>query len=278
MSYFFSLSFLNAVTVVFLNFNLPVLAACDICSRKTRVGWEQLSTEDQHCQELSHPWGRKEKIYIPPPPPHTRVSYSGSPAHPLLNGTLSGGNVKDGFSFLCNSEMMRNHRTTVNKIHCLPRALQWNGHPEEAPWGQALVWRSAPFSRAHPRPRHRVGLGWMFGGDGWMDSMPVFGGHEAHVSDGSQMGWISSVDEGGPSAVCPPAPGLIELIKIKQIVTLAWKIGTAWNILKWFIFQQSGLVWKTNLREASWATKLKTGSFLARPGHFHIETSESCRK
>lgn len=66
--------------------------------------------------------------------------------------SLSGGNVKDGFFFLCNSEMMRNHRTTVNKIHCLPRALQWNGHPRKllrAGLGLAVL----PFSRAHPRPR-----------------------------------------------------------------------------------------------------------------------------
>lgn len=99
----------------------------------------------------------------------------------------------------------------------------------------------------------------MFGG--WVDGQHacLWRTWEPHVNDGSQMGWVSSVDEGGPSALCPPAPRLIELIKIKQIVTLAWKIGTAWNILKMIsIFQQSGLVWKTNLGEGLlWATKLR---------------------
>lgn len=154
---------------------------------------------------------------------------------------------------------MRKHRTSLNKITCLPRSLQWNSHPRKLPEGRPWSGSSCTFSRAHPRPWHRVGLGWMFGG--WVDEQHacLWRTWEPYVSDGSQMGWVSSVDEGGPSAVCPPAPGLIELIKIKQIVTLAWKIGTAWNILKMIsIFQQSGLVWKTNLGEGlPWATKLR---------------------
>ena len=76
---FFSFLLECSVTVVFLNLTLPVLASCDICSRKTRVGWEQLSTEDQHCQELSHPFGRKEKIYVPAPPHHTPGSVTQAP-------------------------------------------------------------------------------------------------------------------------------------------------------------------------------------------------------
>ena len=55
-----------------------------------------------------------------------------------------------------------------------------------------------------------------------MHSMPVFGGHESPTSTMVPR-WVGSAlwIEGGPSAVCPPAPRLIELIKIKQIVTLA---------------------------------------------------------
>lgn len=101
---FFSFLLECSVTVVFLNLTLPVLAACDICSRKTHVGWEQLSTEDQHCQELSHPWGRKEKIYIPAPHTTHQGQLLRLPSAPLFLRiswmvSLSGGNVKNGFSF-----------------------------------------------------------------------------------------------------------------------------------------------------------------------------------
>lgn len=112
----------------------------------------------------------KEKIYIPPT--YTPGLVTQAPqALPSLNNCLFQEKCEGWFFFLCNSEMMRNHRTTVNKIHCLPGTCSGMVTPGSSLRAGLGLAGSAP-SQGPPRPRAQSGLSWMFGG--WVDGQHAY--------------------------------------------------------------------------------------------------------
>lgn len=157
--------------------------------------------------------GKEGKNIYSSPAPHTRVSYSGSSAHPL-NG-VSFRRKCEGWFFFCVLLKWWGIIEPQWTRYIVYKSLAGGMVTPGSPWGQAWSGSSAPFLQGPPQASAQSGFGLMFGG--WVDGQhaclweDMRGPHQRWFSDG----WISLWMRAWPS-VCPPAPGLIELIKINK--------------------------------------------------------------